>query len=371
MRKLSGIALTAVFVLGILSVLIPVMPVSAATWDPSLGWDFQCHSYTHPYLTKLTDAQIRAELQAVNDAFTAHGYAVPTQHAYPYGDYDARVESIVAEYRKSGRMVWGFYMEYPITNWYELKAAQLKPTTSWNRIVGWVDDCIAKKALLHIFTHDVSANPSQYGCTPEKLAQVLDYLVEKQNAGLLTVVTMAEAYDYWSTATQGKAMVVVSFDDGNDSDYYVVWPMFKARGIKGTSYIYPQAMDEGWSDCLSWQMIAEMRSGAPPPPPGVMHVSDITMSYTKSGSSYTAKATVTVVDDGNAAVSGATVYGTWSGAWTGDVNGVTDATGKVTLSSGKVRGGGTFTFTVTNIVKTDWTYDPSKNVETSDTITCP
>jgi len=371
MRKLSGIALTAVFVLGILSVLIPVMPVSAATWDPSLGWDFQCHSYTHPYLTKLTDAQIRAELQAVNDAFTAHGYAVPTQHAYPYGDYDARVESIVAEYRKSGRMVWGFYMEYPITNWYELKAAQLKPTTSWNRIVGWVNDCIAKKALLHIFTHDVSANPSQYGCTPEKLAQVLDYLVEKQNAGLLTVVTMAEAYDYWSTATQGKAMVVVSFDDGNDSDYYVVWPMFKARGIKGTSYIYPQAMDEGWSDCLSWQMIAEMRSGAPPPPPGVMHVSDITMSYTKSGSSYTAKATVTVVDDGNAAVSGATVYGTWSGAWTGDVNGVTDATGKVTLSSGKVRGGGTFTFTVTNIVKTDWTYDPSKNVETSDTITCP
>jgi len=114
-----------------------------------------------------------------------------------------------------------------------------------------------------------------------------------------------------------------------------------------------------------------LRDVLPTEPAGVMHVSDITMSYKKSGSAYTAKATVTVVDDGNVAVSGATVYGAWSGAWTGNVNGVTDATGKVTLSSGSVKGGGTFTFTVTNIVKTGNTYDPSKNVETSDTITLP
>jgi hypothetical protein len=107
------------------------------------------------------------------------------------------------------------------------------------------------------------------------------------------------------------------------------------------------------------------------PPGGVMHVASIVMSGTKTGPKWKANAAVTIVDANNAAVSGATVYGHWSGAWTGDVSGTTGTDGKVTLSSGSVTGGGTFTFTVTNVVKTDWTYDPSKNVETSDTITLP
>jgi len=239
------------------------VPVSAGTWDPALGWDFQCHTNTHPYLTRLTDAQIRAELQAVNDAFTAHGYAPPTQHAYPYGDYDARVESIVAEYRKSGRMVWGFYVKYPVPNWYELKAAQLKRTTSWNRIKGWIDDTIKDKGLLNIFTHDVSAKPSQYGTTPALLGQTLDYLIQKRNAGQLQICTMAEAYDIWSTATTNpKPTVVVSFDDANESDFTTVYPMFKARGIKGTSYITTSFVgDTPGTGSLTWAQIAQMRAG--------------------------------------------------------------------------------------------------------------
>jgi hypothetical protein len=107
------------------------------------------------------------------------------------------------------------------------------------------------------------------------------------------------------------------------------------------------------------------------PPPGVMHVASIDMSGTKTGQKWKAHATVTIFDDYNAPVPSATVYGHWSGAWTGDVSGATGSDGKVTLSSGSVTGGGTFTFTVTNVVKTGWTYDPAKNVETSDSITLP
>jgi len=267
MRKLSGIALTAVFVLGILSVLIPVMPVSAATWDPTLGWNFEGHSNTHPHYGQLTDAQIRAEEDAVNAAFTAHGYPVPQHMAYPYGDYgktktdQARIEGLVALYRKSARMVWGDSMTFPVTNWYELKAAQLKKATGWKTIKGWVDACIASKTLLSIFTHDVSANPSSYGCTPEKLAQLLDYLKQQQTAGQLTVMTMAQAYDVWSTATSNPgATVVVSFDDAYSTDYTAVYPLFKARGLKGTSYIVTSFI--GQAGQLTWDQIALMRAGA-------------------------------------------------------------------------------------------------------------
>ena len=149
-------------------------------------------------------------------------------------------------------------------------------------------------------------------------------------------------------------------------------PALSARFIK----VYMKSRPSGYEYLSTWTphsfSLWEFEAYAEvTPPPGVMHVASIDMSGTKRGQTWTAHATVTIVDDNNAPVEGATVYGHWSGAWTGDVNGVTGSDGKVTLDSGGVRGGGTFTFTVTNIAKTGWTYDPNKNVETSDTITLP
>ena len=253
--------LTAVLVVGILSMLMPAVPVSAQTPE---YWDFECHSHTHPHFTKLTAEEIAVELEQVNATFIAHGYDPPKHHAYPYGDSTSHgkdkgiIMRVVAEYRLSGREVWG-KMETNVTNWLSHKSAQLKRSTGWRKIKGWIDDCIENNALLHIFTHDVSAKPSGWGCTIEKLNQTLNYLVEKQNAGLLTVMTMSDAYEYWTTTTECKATVVVSFDDANDSDYYTVYPLFIERGLKGTSYIVTSFIDT--LDHLTWDMIAEMRAG--------------------------------------------------------------------------------------------------------------
>ena len=99
---------------------------------------------------------------------------------------------------------------------------------------------------------------------------------------------------------------------------------------------------------------------------GYMYVSDIAMSLSRAGRNYTAYATVTIVDNNGNPVSGATVYGDWSGAATASVSGVTGADGTVRLASPKVKATG-FTFTVTDVTGT-LTYDPTKNVETSDSI---
>ena len=249
--------------------LVLIKPVSAATtsatWDPSLGWDFESHTDTHPSFTgistntpPLTDAQIIAQLQAVNTAFEEHGYPPPQHLAYPYGDYDAHVEAVVSKYVKSARTVSDNMTTFPVPDWYALNAAQLVSTTTWSDVTGWVSECISQKALLAIFTHDVSSNPSEYGCTPQMLTRILDYLVQEQNAGNLTVMTMAQAYDYWSTAKGGKPTVVMCFDDANESDYLVIYPLFVARGLKGTSYIVTSYIDE--QDQLSWAEIAKMRA---------------------------------------------------------------------------------------------------------------
>ena len=234
----------------------------SGTWDPTLGWDFECHTNTHPNLTTLSAGQIAAQLAAVNLAFEEHGYPDPQHTAYPNGAYNSLVESVVSQYRKSGRGHGGENY-YPIADWYAISALEIRRTTSWATIKGWVDTCTASQTLLIMSTHDVSSNQTAYqypfGCTPEMLTQLLDYLVQKQNAGQLTVMTVAQAYDYWSTATQQpKATVVMSFDDADETDYTAAYPLFMARGLKGTSYIITSAI--GTSGCLTWEEIATMRA---------------------------------------------------------------------------------------------------------------
>lgn len=108
------------------------------------------------------------------------------------------------------------------------------------------------------------------------------------------------------------------------------------------------------------------------PPQPKMHVGDITFSFDKRGrfiSSCRVTATVPVLDGSDTGIGGATVFGSWSGAFSQDVSDSTGADGTVSFHTGWVRGCGTFTFTVNNVTKDGWIYDPAANRETSDTIT--
>ena len=104
-----------------------------------------------------------------------------------------------------------------------------------------------------------------------------------------------------------------------------------------------------------------------------MYVYDIAMSYYEPKANYyAARATVWIKDVSLNDISGATVTGEWSGATTsGDEQGDTGVDGKVTLESKAVKGGGTFTFCVTDVSATGYTYEPSLNNETCDSITGP
>jgi len=108
-------------------------------------------------------------------------------------------------------------------------------------------------------------------------------------------------------------------------------------------------------------------------PGNTMHVASIDMSTTKirlNGWYTYATAAVTIVDADGKPVEGATVSGHWSGLTSDSDSGTTDGDGTIALDSDSVKNAdGTFTFTVDNVTKEGWVYDPSKNVETSDSIT--
>jgi len=95
------------------------------------------------------------------------------------------------------------------------------------------------------------------------------------------------------------------------------------------------------------------------PEPGTMYVSAIDLTenvINKNQSSCTG--VVTVIDLSDAAVEGALVSASWSGIYSGDVQGTTNGSGQVTFVTENMRRpNGYLTLTITDVTKAEWTYD--------------
>jgi hypothetical protein len=101
-----------------------------------------------------------------------------------------------------------------------------------------------------------------------------------------------------------------------------------------------------------------------------MRVADIAMSLSVSrNGSAKAGAAVTVLDAGGLPVAGATVAGHWSGLVSRSASATTDSSGRARFTSPSTRAtGGSFVFTVDSVTRSGYTYTPSSNTETSDSI---
>jgi hypothetical protein len=156
---------------------------------------------------------------------------------------------------------------------------------------------------------------------------------------------------------------------GNDSGWQDS-PIYVDTGLSpDTSYTYRvKARDKssnqnetGWSSEES-----ATTTSAPD-----MYVNDIAMGFRTQGPFYYGQATVWIKDDGGADIAGALVIGEWSGAVSEMALGATGGDGKIFFESPRKNGGGTYTFTVTDVTKSGYVYNPALNVETSDSITAP
>lgn len=127
------------------------------------------------------------------------------------------------------------------------------------------------------------------------------------------------------------------------------------------------ADDEGLTD-IDTTLVTVTETSA-----NIMHISSIVMSTTKykeRGWFTYATAVVKIVDANGSSVKDAAVYGSWTGLTDDSDSDLTDINGEVVLESNSVKNAhGTFTFTIDNVVKSDWMYQPSANIETSDSIT--
>jgi len=125
-------------------------------------------------------------------------------------------------------------------------------------------------------------------------------------------------------------------------------------------------------DCCYGYGLVNASAASAPVSSQTMHVDSIEMSLEKRGVNVNAVAIVAIVDANNNPVAGATVDGSWDGTTSDDDTGTTDAEGRVTLRSDKVKrpeSGTNFTFTVDNVFLDEWAYNQTANEETSNDIT--
>ncbi len=101
-----------------------------------------------------------------------------------------------------------------------------------------------------------------------------------------------------------------------------------------------------------------------------MHVQSIDLTSNSKGKKGNVFASVSIHDITGSPVSGATITVEFTG--TDGTNTIatssTDSSGAAQFKFNKLKTGNSFTLTVTNVVKSGLTYDPSSNIETSDSI---
>jgi len=189
------------------------------------------------------------------------------------------------------------------------------------------------------------------------------------------------SYDYSTSASDpdsGQVKYTFDWGDGTTSetgfvDSGAIVSQSHSWSSPGTYSVKAKATDNngassGWSDSRTVAITT--------PQEQEMHIASIDMGL-KSGESWFSKytyatATVTIVDSKTNPVKGAKVSGHWSHATADSDSGVTGSDGKITFRSDSRQStakGATFTFTVGDVTKSGWTYDPDVNFETSDSIT--
>jgi peptidoglycan/xylan/chitin deacetylase (PgdA/CDA1 family) len=134
------------------------------------GHEIGCHTFSHLRLPVAAAREIEADLER-NAQFVAE--ALPdcrlSSFAYPYGDLDLGRKAQIARRFPVCRGIW------PGLNTGRMDFAQLKAVALERRsyaapeVEAWLDRAQAENGWLIFFTHDVSDEPSDYGCSREAL----------------------------------------------------------------------------------------------------------------------------------------------------------------------------------------------------------
>lgn len=99
--------------------------------------------------------------------------------AYPYGSRAARSRLAAALCTTSARGI-SFGINRDVIDVTDLKAVRVYSRHGIDACLNLVAECATRGGWLIFYTHDVSAEPSPYGCTPEQLKRLVRSVYEQK-----------------------------------------------------------------------------------------------------------------------------------------------------------------------------------------------
>lgn len=157
------------------------------------GHELACHTYDHtracdvpaPALLALCEKNRKA-VSATCDGYECRNFS------FPEGAVTVRSKALMQRVYETCRTVEPGINTDPVDFGF-LRANPIYSSIPVDLIKQNIRENQDRSAWLILYTHDVSASPSLYGCTPRYFAEVLRYAVESQ-AEILTIAEAAKRF---------------------------------------------------------------------------------------------------------------------------------------------------------------------------------
>lgn len=151
------------------------------------GHEIACHTFSHLDCGQASRDETLADIDLNARHLAEWGAGQPVSFAYPYGDVAAPAKTALAGRFKTLRALHhGLIADGADLN--QAPAVGIEGADGEQVALDWLDKAHRRKAWLILYTHDVSPQPSQWGCATAALERLVD--------GALTagfdVVTVAE-----------------------------------------------------------------------------------------------------------------------------------------------------------------------------------
>lgn len=166
----------------------PIRPY--ADWDEiktlaDRGHEIACHTHSHRNCAVVGPDEAVAETKRNAEAFARHGLPASQTFAYPFGDVSAASKAALASRFRLLRATHpGLMSRGGDLNQAPSVAMEGSDAIEVARL--WLERAKAQKSWLIFYTHDVTAAPSPYGCTPEAFQFAVD-LTARMGMEVVTV----------------------------------------------------------------------------------------------------------------------------------------------------------------------------------------
>lgn len=136
------------------------------------GHEIGCHTFGHLRLLRASRSEIEDDLLR-NKEFIHRvlGDYTMSSFAYPYGEASIAIKALMARHFPICRGIWARVNKGKV-DFAQLKAVPLAQPFDQAQVSNVLDDATASNGWVIFFTHDVSDDPSEYGCKPAELARV-------------------------------------------------------------------------------------------------------------------------------------------------------------------------------------------------------